>query len=49
MRIFNKMKKAMLVMMASLFCAGTAFAETKTVTYMQNDSECLPSTDSEKN
>ena len=45
MRIFNKMKKAMLVMMASLFCAGTAFAETKTVTYMQNDSECLPSTE----
>lgn len=45
MRIFNKMKKTMLVMMASLFCAGTAFAETKTVTYMQNDSECLPSTE----
>ena len=29
MRIFNKMKKAMLVMMASLFCANVAFAESK--------------------
>ena len=27
MRIFNKMKKAMLVMMASLFCANVAFAD----------------------
>ena len=35
MRIFNKMKKAMLVMMASLFCANVAFAESKSflVTY----------------
>lgn len=31
MRIFNKMKKAMLVMMASLFCANVAFADTQTV------------------
>ena len=33
MRIFNKMKKAMLVMMASLFCANVAFAEVKTGSY----------------
>jgi len=33
MRIFNKMKKTMLVMMASLFCANVAFAEVKTGSY----------------
>lgn len=31
MRIFNKMKKTMLVLAASLFCANVAFADTKTV------------------
>ncbi len=33
MRIFNKMKKTMLVMAASLFCVGAAFAEVKTGSY----------------
>lgn len=31
MRIFNKMKKTMLVLAASLFCANVAFADTQTV------------------
>ncbi len=33
MRIFNKMKKTMLVLAASLFCANVAFAEVKTGSY----------------
>ena len=31
MRIFSKMKKTMLVLAASLFCANVAFADTQTV------------------
>lgn len=41
MRIFNKMKK-MLLVAAALFAVNGAFAESKTVNYIQNDTDNLP-------
>lgn len=41
MRILNKMKAAMLVLMASLFCANVAFAESKTTNFSYS-SETIP-------
>lgn len=44
MRIFNKMKK-MLLVAAALFAVNVAFAESKTVNYIQNDTDNLPGTE----
>ena len=44
MRILNKMKKAMLVA-AALFAVNSAFAESKTVNYVQNDTDNKPGTE----
>lgn len=41
MRIFNKMKK-MLLVAAALFAVNGAFAESKTVNYIQNDKDNVP-------
>ena len=52
MRIFNKMKKAMLVLAASLFCTSAVFAETVSLTadmFKSWDSATEPTTSSAAN